>query len=186
MNRKTFILTLAIAATLVSTPVLAGDHGHHGRHADGPGRFDHGVERARVIDAVPIRVIDRVPVSHRECREEVVWQRARDTGVSPGEGMIAGTLIGGVIGNQAVHGRSRGAATVAGTLIGAVVGHAMASDHDGRSHRRVEPRCETHHGYREEERIVGYDVTYRYAGRIYTTRMDHDPGKWLPVTVQPY
>lgn len=186
MNKKTFIITAALAATLAASPAFAGNYGHHDPYAGGPAHFDRGAERARVTSVVPIRVIERVPVSHRECYDEEVWHRPRGSGVSAGEGLIAGTLIGGVIGNQAVHGKGRNTATVAGSIIGAVVGHAMASERDVQPYRTVEQRCDVRHSYREEERIVAYDVTYRYAGKTYTTRMDHDPGKWLPVTVQPY
>ena len=38
---------------------------------------------------------------------------------------------------------------------------------------------------REGRRVIGYDVTYEYAGRSYTTRTQSDPGQWIPVTVQP-
>ena len=32
---------------------------------------------------------------------------------------------------------------------------------------------------------MGYDVVYEYAGRQYTTRTQNDPGRWIPVNVQP-
>lgn len=38
---------------------------------------------------------------------------------------------------------------------------------------------------RYENRTVGWDVSYEYAGRRYTTRMDHDPGRWVLVQAQP-
>jgi uncharacterized protein YcfJ len=31
--------------------------------------------------------------------------------------------------------------------------------------------------------VLGYDVTYRYGGRMHTTHMDHDPGDRLRVRV---
>ena len=31
--------------------------------------------------------------------------------------------------------------------------------------------------------MLGYEVTYRYGGREYTTRMDHDPGERMRVRV---
>ncbi len=34
-----------------------------------------------------------------------------------------------------------------------------------------------------EERIDGYDVTYRYNGKVYQTRMPYDPGRRVPVRV---
>src|SRR5262249_8992492 len=44
-------------------------------------------------------------------------------------------------------------------------------------------RCRTTTAYRDSDRIMGYEVTYRYGGREYTTRMDHDPGQRLRVRV---
>jgi uncharacterized protein YcfJ len=48
-------------------------------------------------------------------------------------------------------------------------------------------RCETVDEYQTREEIVAYRVKYRYKGRIYHTRMDHDPGDTirLHVTVDP-
>ena len=57
------------------------------------------------------------------------------------------------------------------------------------SHRRsgrysyYEPYCETRTEYRMVERVVAYDVTYRYRGRYFTTRTDHPPGKRIRVRV---
>ena len=44
-------------------------------------------------------------------------------------------------------------------------------------------RCRTTTAWRDSDRIMGYEVTYRYGGREYTTRMDHDPGNRLRVRV---
>jgi len=47
---------------------------------------------------------------------------------------------------------------------------------------RVE-RCEIRRGCCEEERVVGYDVKYRYNDRGCRTRMDRDPGDSVRVRV---
>ena len=44
-------------------------------------------------------------------------------------------------------------------------------------------RCRTVTNWRDTDRVLGYEVTYRYGGREYTTRMDHDPGNRLRVRV---
>jgi uncharacterized protein YcfJ len=41
---------------------------------------------------------------------------------------VVGGIIGGIIGNNAAHGRDRGPATVVGAIIGGVAGHAVARD----------------------------------------------------------
>jgi uncharacterized protein YcfJ len=43
--------------------------------------------------------------------------------------------------------------------------------------------CRTETDWRTSDRVLGYEVTYRYGGREYTTRMDHDPGNRLRVRV---
>ena len=69
----------------------------------------------------------------------------------------------------------------------AVVGsqrNAYRGDDRGRRERVVyEPRCRTVDSSRYEQRIEGYDVTYRYNGQTYTTQMAYDPGTRLPVRV---
>ena len=46
-------------------------------------------------------------------------------------------------------------------------------------------RCRTTTNWRDSDRIMGYEVTYLYDGREYTTRMDHDPGNRLRVRKLP-
>jgi len=46
-----------------------------------------------------------------------------------------------------------------------------------------EQRCRTETDWRSTDRVLGYDVTYRYGGREYTTQMDHDPGDRMRVRV---
>ena len=45
-------------------------------------------------------------------------------------------------------------------------------------------RCETRYTTREEREPDGYRVTYRYAGREYTTRTEQHPGKRIRVRVE--
>ncbi len=48
----------------------------------------------------------------------------------------------------------------------------------------VELHCEIQTEYHNEERIDGYNVTYRYRGRHFTTRMKRDPGRRIRVRVR--
>lgn len=48
----------------------------------------------------------------------------------------------------------------------------------------VEHRCEIRTEYHNEARIDGYNVTYRYQGRNFTIRKDHDPGKRIRLRVR--
>jgi uncharacterized protein YcfJ len=106
-------------------------------------------------------------------------------------GAIIGALAGGLLGNQVGRGNGRAAATAVGAVAGAVVGDKV--DNQGRA---VDPnaqypqeqavrQCRMVDAY--ESRTVGYDVTYDYRGRSYTSVMDRDPGQRvrLRVTVEP-
>ena len=44
-------------------------------------------------------------------------------------------------------------------------------------------RCHTVRGSRSELQPDGYDVTYRYQGQVYTTRMQNPPPARFPVTL---
>ena len=63
-------------------------------------------------------------------------------------------------------------------------GRYWGDDHRG-EHRRYDRddhrRCRTVTDYRKEHRTVGYKVTYRYRGRIYTVRTSDHPGRWIRV-----
>ena len=45
------------------------------------------------------------------------------------------------------------------------------------------PACRAVQAYEIREQILGYDVRYRYRGRIGVQRMDHRPGDRVPVQV---
>lgn len=175
MNKM--ILTAALAASVTALPALA-DGGKHGRK---------GSDYAQVISAEPIYRSVRVSEPSRECREERVVLRDRpeywmDNGTG---GAFIGAIAGGVAGHQFGKGRGKDAATALGALIGAGIGQRVALENSARPVERVvyEERCDVVERYRYEERVEGYDVAYRYNGRIYHTRMPYDPGKRIPVSV---
>lgn len=44
-------------------------------------------------------------------------------------------------------------------------------------------QCDTFENFHDEEVIDGYNVKYRYNGRVYHTRTENDPGKRMQVRV---
>jgi uncharacterized protein YcfJ len=46
-----------------------------------------------------------------------------------------------------------------------------------------EQHCRAQTDLRTTDNVLGYEVTYRYGGREYTTRMDHDPGDRMRIRV---
>jgi uncharacterized protein YcfJ len=126
-------------------------------------------EEARVVNVVPIRESATVP--RQEC-----WTEHEESG-NRAAGAVIGGIAGGLIGHQFGSGSGNTAATIAGTIGGAAVGSEVARRQgDG----RVE-RCRTISDY--SERVIGYDVTYRFQGREFATRLPYDPGPRLPVHV---
>lgn len=174
-----------LCAALAFAPAALAGHGHATRSHDG--RRGDEVAYARVVDSRPIFRRVRVTEPRHECWDEEVVHRER-----PGywvddraAGTILGAIAGGVAGHQVGKGRGQDAATALGAVIGAGAGQQLAARHAPApaEHVTVEQRCRTVHDTRFEERVAGYDVTYRFNGRLYHTRMPYDPGDRIPVRV---
>jgi len=128
-----------------------------------------------VISSVP--VIQQVQVPRQYCSQPMPVAQPQTSG---GGGLL-GALIGAGIGAGIGHGGGQAAAIVAGTTLGAIVGNQVEADNQ----RYVQsvPVCGTETTI--ENRAIGYDVTYEYAGRQYTTRMPYDPGSTINLQVSP-
>jgi uncharacterized protein YcfJ len=161
-------------------------------------------DTAEVIASVP--VYERVSSPRKQCFDESVpvtrpvrhvrsyeQRETRDDSNSLGAGAVVGAVLGGAIGRQfgnSTGGRDRG--TVVGAVIGGLVGNQVERDSRAETvaysevpvrevEYRTVSRCETVSDYRDE--IRGYDVTYRYQGRDFKTRLPYDPGRSLAVRV---
>ena len=139
---------------------------------------------ARVLDVEPIVDVDSRPVRRDECWEEPVTYRERGSSRDRAPAIVGG-IVGGVLGNQVGSGSGRDAATAAGALLGyhAVRDSQRRNYGYEREYRTVEERCATRTEYVREERVTGYDVTYRYRGRTYNTVTDYDPGDRIRIAV---
>lgn len=131
-------------------------------------------EQGRVLSVTP--VVQQVAVPRQVCGNETVYTGNRTTGA----GAVIGAIAGGAAGNTIGRGSGRAAATAIGVLGGAVVGNQIEG---GQPQYQTVQRCNTETWY--DNRTVGYDVVYEYAGRQYTTRTQTDPGRWIAVNVQP-
>ena len=168
MNRALGGFVLGVAIVAVSTGAMAEN-----------GFF----VRAKVVDVEAIHQTRQVSYPEERCWTERVRHRGREATRSYTPA-ITGAIIGGVAGNQFSKGSRRDALTVAGALLGASIGHDLSRRGGGRSYVTSERRCEWVDSYREEEYLVGYDVTYRYQGRLFTTRTSSHPGKYIQVRVE--
>ena len=180
MNKLTLApVLLGLAA--VASPALANH-----RYADDYDRTDY----AEVLSSRPIVHQVRVSEPHQECWDErVVYREPRYYQPSISAGTILGGVLGGVIGHQFGGGHGRDVATAVGAVIGASAGaqhdaYAYGGYREAQAERvGYEQRCRTTDNVRYEQRVDGYDVTYRYHGRVYDTRLPYDPGDRLAVDV---
>ncbi|WP_311223917.1 MULTISPECIES: glycine zipper 2TM domain-containing protein [unclassified Acidovorax] len=131
-------------------------------------------EQGRVLSATPIT--EQVAVPQQVCGNETIYSEQRPSGA----GALLGAIAGGAAGNAIGGGSGRAAATALGVIGGAVLGNNVEGTRGG--YQNVQ-RCSTQTYY--ENRAVGYNVVYEYAGRQYNTRTQNDPGAWIPLNVQP-
>jgi uncharacterized protein YcfJ len=131
-------------------------------------------EVGRVISSTP--VIQQVAVPRQVCNTQpMVVQQP-----SSGGGAVVGAIVGGLLGNTIGHGMGRAAATGAGILAGAAVGDSI----EGRnSYAQPVQQCSTQTFY--ENRTVGYNVQYEYAGKQYSVQLPYDPGQTIRLQLTP-
>lgn len=132
-------------------------------------------EMARVISSTP--VMQTVTLPRQVCTETpVVIQRQRS-----GAGAVVGAITGGILGSQVGNGSGQTAATALGIIGGAILGDQI----EGEPAPVVRMANSCTQQITTENRVVGYNVVYEYAGRQYTTQMSTDPGSHIPVHVTP-
>lgn len=169
------IAVVLLTGGIVFSSTACASQGH-GRQRPHDAQYDY----AEVVSVTPVTRIIETSRPERECwQEEVVHEARGDSNLG---GLILGGVVGGVVGNRFGGGNGKKVATVAGTIAGAAIGQELAR---GPSHgyATYEDRCRTYRTRHTEERVIGYDVRYRYNGREYLTRADHDPGSHIKVRV---
>ena len=132
-------------------------------------------EQGRVLSSTPIT--QQVAVPQQVCSDQPVAVAPRPSGAGAVVGAIAGGLLGNVVGG----GSGRAAATGAGLIGGAMLGNQVEAS--GPAQYQNVRQCSTQTFY--QNRTVGYNVTYDYNGRSYTTQTTNPPGKWIALNVQP-
>ena len=187
-----------VAPALLGSMLLIGAAGSPSSALAGIGTSSSfSLDQARVVAAEPVyrTVTHSVPVEQCTLVEEPVAPAPRYRSFT---GPILGAVIGGAIGNAVGHSKTN---KKVGTAVGAVLGGTIGRDVQRRAEQRRAEQyggyghyetaryqtrevCETVYETSEELELDGYDVTYRYAGQIHTTRMDRDPGRYLEVRVR--
>ena len=193
LKKSISMMTILFATT--STMAAHADDNNNGNYQD----------YARVKNVTP--EYQRVNSPRQDCRNEYIrdsgydgYRGDRSTSDRSYTGTVVGGVAGALLGSRFGKGKGSTAATAVGAIAGAVIGDKVAAnggifasndgyrdrdhdyrdrDHDNRG-REVQ-RCRTVDHY--ENRLTGYRVVYEYAGRNYTTVMQNQPGRQIPVQV---
>ena len=139
------------------------------------------LDNARVSSVEP--QYENVRVPQQECGR--LWiSEPRRRGEHDYGGAVLGGIVGGLIGNQVGGGHGREAATAVGAVVGAFTGNNLAN-RDRWQQPAPQPREVTTCRDVEDvqSRLVGYQVTYDYHGQQFTTLMQENPGRFVPVRV---
>jgi uncharacterized protein YcfJ len=168
-------ISLATLLAISSSASFAKGHKHHKNSSP----FQ---DMARVTHVEPLYKTVRVSTPQHEC-----WNNAndhyREHQPRSYTSTIAGGIIGGVIGNQFGGGNGKTVMTVAGTLLGGSLGNDYNNYSQRNTRYNNHENCRISQRYSKEKRQYGYQVSYRYHGKTYSTYMDRYPGKHIPVDV---
>lgn len=186
MKYATLKIIAILSASMIVSPAWADSR----TQVSGDTYYDN----AKVLSASPIYTTVSVSTPRRECRQVPVAYS------NPGHGgksyksatpMVLGGIVGAAIGNQFGHGTGKTVGTIAGGLLGGSIardaqyryGNQSRGHGYGHSKVRTTTQCETIEETHNEERVDGYQVKYRYNGRVYNTVTESDPGRNMRVRV---
>lgn len=145
----------------------------------GPRYGNETMARAKVIASTPI--YETVNEPRTECWTETVgYQTQSPPSANNTGGAILGAVAGGLLGSTIGKGSGQVAAAAVGAATGAVIGDRWPSGRVVSGPQHVE-RCQTSDNFRQI--LSGYDVSYRFQGQVYSTRLPYDPGDFLNLRV---
>ncbi len=182
------LITGLTVASLGMGQAWAESSHRHDRGHGGKGKARQTFAKVVAVEPITESIAQRIP--HQQCWTEQIRYQAPSGGSGSNTAAIFGGIVGAAIGNSIGRGHHRdnkNIKTLAGGLLGAAIGNDIGAQNRGRNSRveyRDEQRCSTEYETRWEQKIIGYNVTYRYRGETYNTRMDYDPGDKLRVQVQ--
>ena len=117
-------------------------------------------------------VYQQVAVPRQSCAQTVT-----PNAPTSGGGAFTGAIAGGIVGTALGDGRGLG------TVIGAVGGAMLGDKAESNANSQPVTTCTTQNVL--ENRLVGYNVVYEYAGKTYNVQLPQDPGPTLPLQISP-
>ena len=113
-------------------------------------------------------------------------QRTQGTETGRNVATLLGGLVGAALGSKVGGGSARYATAAVGSMVGGMAGREIYESSQRQRREASVTVCDPvrEDAYRDvRDDVIGYDVTYRYGGREYTTRTDHHPGDRIRVRV---
>lgn len=164
------------------------DHVNHNskiHYGHKPNQSYNDVNYAKVVNVEPVTRMLKHKVPEQTCWNETVRysERSHSSSTPAIVGGLLGATIGHSLGNRK-HKSNRIIKTVALGALGASIGHDISRNARNEQTRYgTEERCEVSYHTRYEEKVVAYNVQYRYRGKTYYTKMDYHPRNTIPVQV---
>ena len=144
----------------------------------------------KVQSSTPIieNVIQEVPEQFCYLESVPVYSRVTSTRDPSTADVMAGIIIGGLIGNQVGGGKGKDAATIIGAIIGADVVNKKKQVTSGQTivGYHQEERCETRYNRRAVQMVVGFETTIRLSDEVYVfdTVTQYKRGTRVPLTLR--
>ena len=132
-------------------------------------------EVGNVLSRTP--VYQQVSVPRQVCTQTQVSVPGQTTGA----GALMGAVAGGAIGNAVGKGEGRALATMIGVIGGALAGDKVEGPQAAQT--QTQQTCTTQQVY--ENRLVGYNVVYEFAGKQYNLQLPKDPGPTIKLQITP-
>jgi uncharacterized protein YcfJ len=132
-------------------------------------------ELGNVLSRTP--VYQQVSVPRQVCTQTQV----NVPGQTSGAGALMGAVAGGAIGNTVGKGEGRALATMIGVIGGALAGDKVEGPQAAQT--QTQQTCTTQQVY--ENRLMGYNVVYEFAGKQYTIQWPRDPGPTIKLQITP-
>jgi uncharacterized protein YcfJ len=121
-------------------------------------------------------VYQQVAVPRQTCSQTPVAVQNPTSGA----GALMGAIAGGAVGSQIGGGTGQVLATMAGVVGGSILGDRI--ENPG-TQIQNQTTCTTQNFM--ENRLVGYNVVYEYAGKQHSVQLPQDPGPTIQLQVTP-
>ena len=128
-------------------------------------------------------VLSRTPVYQQVSvpRQVCTQTQVSVPGQTSGAGALMGAVAGGAIGNAVGKGEGRALATMIGVIGGALAGDKVEGPQAAQT--QTQQTCTTQQVY--ENRLVGFNVVYEFAGKQYNVQLPKDPGPTIKLQITP-